>query len=90
MAFEQGQNITKVGIEDIEIRFFIPGPNNGNDVQSGQINFQYLMSDGSIRRGRQEDLLIRLTDDPTGTALLATLIDLRDYIRTRLNNEALP
>lgn len=91
MAFQQQQNITKDGIEDFEVIFLTPGPSNINGVQSGNINFQILMSDGSIDGNNQvPDLLDRLTDDAEGLIHLANLVNFRDYIRTRLNNEALP
>lgn len=91
MAFEQQVNITKDGIEDFEIVFFIPGPGNTEGVQSGKVSYQILMSNGSIDGSNQvSDLLDRLTDDAAGLVHLANLADLRDYIRTRLNNEALP
>jgi hypothetical protein len=89
MAFEQEVNLTKDGIEDFEIVFFVPGPGNVEGVQSGKVNFQISMSDGSIQE-RGADLLERLTDDPAGLVHLSNLVDLRDYIRTRLNNEVLP
>jgi hypothetical protein len=90
MAFEQEVNLTKDGIEDFEIVFFSPGPGNISGVQSGSLNFQILMSDGSIRTKEVNDLLDRLTDDAAGLVHLAALADLRDYIRTRLDNEVLP
>jgi hypothetical protein len=91
MAFQQQENITKDGIEDFEIKFFVPGPSNADGVQSGKISYQILMSDGSIRGNNQvPDLLDRLTDDAAGLVHLANLADLRDYIRDRLNAEALP
>lgn len=91
MAFEQQQNITKNGIEDFEIVLFVPGPGNVEGVQSGKVSYQILMSDGKIDGGYQvPDLLDSLADDAEGLIHLAALADLRDYIRTRLNNEALP
>ncbi len=91
MAFQQQQNITKDGIEDFEITFFVPGPSNIDGAQSGKVSYQILMSDGGIKGGNQvPDLLDRLTDDAAGLVHLTALADLRDYIRTRLNAEALP
>ena len=91
MAFEQRQNVTKDGIEDFEIVFFVPGPSNVDGAQSCNVNYQFLMSDGKIEGGNQvPNLLDRLTDDAAGLVHLANLADLRDYIRIRLNNEALP
>lgn len=91
MTFEQQQNITKDGIEDFEISLFVPGPSNTDGVQSGKVSYQILMSNGKIDGGNQvPDLLDRLTDDAAGLVHLANLADLRDYIRIRLNAEALP
>ncbi len=91
MTFEQQQNITKDAIEDFEIVLFAPGPSNIDGVQSGKVNFQNLMSDDSIDGNNQvPDLLDRLTDDAEGLIHLANLASLRGYVRTRLNNEALP
>lgn len=91
MAFEQQQNITKDGIEDFEIVLFVPGPSNVDGVQSGSVGYQILMSNGNITGGHQvPDLLDRLTDDAAGLVHLANLASLRDYIRDRLNAEALP
>lgn len=90
MAFQQQENITKDGIEDFEITLFVPGPSNVDGVQSGKVNYQILMSDGKIDGSNQADLLARLADDAAGLVHLSNLADLRDYIRTRLNNEALP
>lgn len=89
MPFEQQQNITKIGIEDFEIRFFSPGPGNIDGVQAGDLSYQILMSDSDIEVAIA-NLLIRLTDDAAGLVHLANLQDLRDYIRVRLNAEALP
>lgn len=89
MAFEQHVNITKVGIEDFEIRLFVPGPSNIDGIQAGIISFQILMSDDSIEPA-ESDLIARLGDDAAGLVHLSNLADLRDYIRTRLNDEALP
>jgi hypothetical protein len=90
MAFTQESNITKVGIEDFEITFFVPGPNNGDDVQSGRLSFQIRLSDGSIQPKSGVDLIARLQDDAAGLTHLANLVSLRNYIITRLNNEVLP
>jgi len=87
--FEQEINLTKVGIEDFEIRLFIPGPSNTEDVQAAKCEVQILMSDGTVIV-REFDLLERLGDDAPGLIHLSNLADLRDYIRIRLNNEVLP
>lgn len=89
MAFQQEVNITKVSIQDFEILFFSPGPDNVGGAQAGRISVQIEQSDGSILT-RNYDLLTRLQDDAEGQGYLANLADLRDYIRTRLNNEVLP
>ncbi len=89
MPFEQQENITKIGIEDYEIRFFSPGPGNSEGIQAGELSYQVLMSNSNIEVVLA-DLLLRLTDDAAGLIHLANLQDLRDYIRVRLNAEALP
>ena len=89
MAFTQETNVTKVGIEDFEIRFFVPGPNNTEGVQAGELSFQILLSNGDIEN-KIADLLARLGDDAEGQGYLQDLANMRDYIRTRLNNEVLP
>jgi hypothetical protein len=91
MAFQQQENITKDGIEDFEVSFFVPGPGNIDGVQTGKVDYQILMSNGEIDGSNQvPDLLDRLTDDAEGLVHLSNLASLRDYIRTRLNNEVLP
>ncbi len=90
MAFDREDNITKVGIEDFEIVLFVPGPSNTEGEQSGQLNFQILKSDGEIATKPIIDLLDRLGDDAAGLTHLSNLASLRDYIRTRLNDEVLP
>lgn len=89
MTFTQETNITKTGIEDFEIRFFVPGPGNTENVQTGELSVQVLQSDGSLL-AKSYDLLLSLTDDAPGLVHLANLASLRDYLRTRLNNEVLP
>lgn len=89
MTFEQLQNVTKNGIEDIEIVFFLPGPGNIDGIQVGRVNFQILLSDGTIEN-ESANLLVRLTDDAPGLVHLSNLASLKNYIRTRLNNEVLP
>ncbi len=91
MAFEQQTDETKDGIEDIEIVLFSPGPSNVDGIQSGKVSYQILMSDGSIDGSNQvPNLLDRLEDDAAGLVHLVNLASLRDYIRDRLNAEALP
>lgn len=89
MAFNRETNITKESIQDFEISFFVPGPSNTDDGQSGILNAQIRFSDGSVET-RSFNLLARLQDDAAGQAHLANLASLRDYIRSRLNDEVLP
>jgi hypothetical protein len=89
MAFPREENVTIETIEDFSVSFFVPGPSNIDDQQSGEIDIQLGLSNGKFGN-RQYDLIARLNDDPTGQAHLANLIDLRDYIQVRLNNEVLP
>ena len=89
MAFNQEVNTTKIGIEDFEIKLFVPGPSNVSDVQRGTISFQIALSNGGIET-KIANLLDRLNDDATGQTHLANLASLRDYISTRLAAEALP
>lgn len=89
MAFTRELNVTKIGIEDFQITFFVPGPGNSEDVQSGELEFQIALSNGQTEIG-QVNLLARLGDDAEGQGYLQDLANLRDYIRTRLNNEVLP
>ncbi len=89
MAFEREQDITKDSIEDFEINFFVPGPSNTEGAQAGRLNAQIMMSDGTIEN-KSYDLLARLQDDAEGQTHLVALASLRDYIRTRLNDEVLP
>jgi hypothetical protein len=89
MPFQQEQNVTKDTIGDFEIILFVPGPNNTENPQDGRLNVQIGLSDGRVQ-GVIYDLLAHLQDDPAGQAHLANLVALRDYIRTRLENEVLP
>lgn len=89
MAFQREDDVTKDTIEDIEINFFIPGPANTEGVQSGQVSAQIMVSSGEVIT-RNYDLLVRLQDDAAGQTHLINLAALRDYIKTRLNNEVLP
>ena len=89
MAFQQEANILKVGVEDHTTALFVPGPSNTEDVQSGKITYQILMSNGE-KRVRSDDLLERLQDDAEGLVHLSNLADLRNYITVRLNSEVLP
>ncbi len=89
MTFEREVNLTKDTIADFETNFFSPDPLDPDGVQSGRLNVQIKKSNGAIEN-RQYDLLLRLQDDTEGLAFLATLADLRDYLRIRLNAEVLP
>lgn len=89
MAFSRETDVTKDSIGDFEINFFVPGPTNVKDPQSGQLNAQIIMSDDSILP-RSFNLLVRLQDDAAGRQHLQNLAALRDYIRVRLENEVLP
>jgi hypothetical protein len=89
MAFEQEQDVTKDTIDDFEIVLFVPGPSNLDDPQDGRLNVQIGLSDGRVQ-GKTYDLLAHLQDDPAGQTHAANLLALRDYVRTRLENEVLP
>jgi hypothetical protein len=89
LAFPREDNVTKDTIQDFEIVFFVPGPDNVDGVQSGRIDVQiFLSSDESFNR--QYNLLARLQDDAAGLVHLSNLADLRDYIKARLDAEVLP
>lgn len=88
MAFEQADDKTKTGRGAISIVFYIPDPTKPNEVQSGQVEVQIHYSDGSIEV-RTYDLLERLGDDAPGGVHLFNLIDLREYIITRVNIEVI-
>jgi hypothetical protein len=89
MAFERETDVTKDTIQDFEITFFVPGPDNVDGVQSGNLSVQILISSGEIL-ARNYNLLLRLNDDAPGLVHLNNLADLRDYIVARLNAEVLP
>lgn len=89
MAFNREENVTKDTIGDFGLGLFVPGPSNTEGVQSGNVEAQILMSDGTIENA-SFDLLVHLQDDAAGLVHLANLVSLRDYIRIRLNNEVLP
>ena len=88
MAFQRKENITVVRVAGFESIFSTPDP-LGTEVQTGRLNVQLVMSDNSIQV-LSFDLLVRLQDDDAGRGHLTNLAALRDYIRTRLNNEVLP
>ncbi len=89
MAFTREVNLIKIAIADFETKLFSPDPLDVDGEQSGLLSVQIIKSDGSIEN-RRFDLLERLQDDTAGLVHLANLVDLRDYIRTRLNDEVLP
>ncbi len=89
MAFQREVDITKDTIGDFEINFFVPDPLDLEGIQSGKLAVQIIKSDSTVEN-IGFDLLIRLQDDAAGLVHLANLADLRDYIRTRLNDEVLP
>ena len=89
MAFTRETNITITGRGDIGIVLFEPGPDNTNGVRAGEIEMQLLRSDGSIKPVKA-NLLARLGDDAEGLTHRANLLDLLDYIITRIETEVLP
>lgn len=89
MAFQREENATIDSVQDFSINFSVPGPLNTEGVQSGKIEAQLLKSNGKIKI-KEADLLLRLQDDAEGLVHLANLVDLRDYIRIRLDAEVLP
>jgi len=89
MTFIREVNLTKDAIVDFETKFLSPDPLDVDGEQSGLLSVQIRKSDGSIEH-RRYDLLERLQDDAAGLVHLSNLADLRDYIRTRLEDEVLP
>lgn len=89
MAFEQQENVTITGFEDISISLFVPGISNVEGVQSGEIEIQLIQSNSQIRTVSY-DLLARLADDAAGLTHRTNLLALRDYILTRIPLEVLP
>jgi hypothetical protein len=89
MAFEQQQNITITGFEDISISLFIPGISNTEDIQSGEIEIQLALNNGEIKV-ITANLLERLGDDAPGLIHRTRLLELRDYILARISTEVLP
>lgn len=91
MAFNREENVTIVGIEDFEVRLFSAGPSNTEGVEAVELTYQNLMSNGEIEASEKiVNLLVRLPDDAEGLIHLANLASFRDYIRIRLNAEAIP
>ncbi len=89
MAFQRQQNVTITGFEDTNINLFVPGENNLDDSQSGEIEIQLSKSDSTIETVSY-DLLARLGDDAEGLTHRAALLSLKDYIITRILEEVLP
>lgn len=85
MAFEREIDVTKDSIGDYEIVFTV----KIIGADTGQIEVQIITSTGKPFT-RQYDLIDRLGDDAAGLVHLANLIDLRDYLNIRLNDEVLP
>lgn len=88
MAFEQQQNVTITGFEDISINLFVPGVSN-EGAQAGQIDIQIALSNGQIKVVSY-DLLARLGDDAAGITHRANLLAMKDYILARIPGEVLP
>lgn len=88
--FTQEADITKDRIAAFELRLYARDPLDPDDTNTGYIDFQIGMSDGSIQNRQRNDFIARLQDDPVGQQHLQNLIALRDYIRLRLENEVLP
>lgn len=89
MSFEQQQNVTITGFEDISISLFVPGANNIDDIQSGEIRIQLMQSNGKIKV-IEADLLERLGDDAAGLTHRSNLLAMRDYLLARIPAEVLP
>ncbi len=89
MAFEQQQNVTITGFEDISINLFVPGASNVDGVQSGTIEIQLTQSNAKIKIVNY-DLLARLADDAAGLTHRTNLLAMRDYILARILAEVLP
>lgn len=89
MSFNREDEVTKDTIQDFEITLFVPGPDNLDGIQSGKINVQIGLSNDQFL-DRTYDLLARLGDDADGLVHLSNLVDLRDYLIARLNDEVLP
>lgn len=89
MTFTRLEDITKIGIEDWELNFFVPGPSNTENLLSGILNVQVLLSNGKIET-IPLNALLRLNDDVEGQGYLTNLNNMKDYITVRLNTELLP
>lgn len=89
MAFIREENLTKDAIGDFESKLLSHDPLDVEGEDSGLLSVQIKKSDGTIEN-RRYDLLERLQDDSEGLGHLANLIDLRDYLRSRLEAEVLP
>lgn len=90
MALEREVNPTVTGRGAVAILFYIPDPNDPEDVQSGDLTVQIKRDDGEVKE-RRFDLLERLTDDTEGNDIhLPALAALRVYILARIADEVLP
>jgi hypothetical protein len=85
MAFPRENDVTKDAIGDYRIVFTV----SSLDPDTGEIEVQIILSSGRIIT-RSYDLIERLQDDAPGLTHLANLIDLRDYLNIRLDDEVLP
>lgn len=90
MAFQRETDVTKDRIAAIEIRVYAKDPLNPDDTNAGYLDYQIGYSDGTTENRSRNDLLSRLQDDAAGQQHLQNLINLRDYIRGRLEAEVLP
>lgn len=90
MAFTREDDLTKDRIGAFIIILRAADPLNPQDVNSGRLHPDIVMSDGSIQNKPIDDLLERLQDDAEGQQHLANLIDFRNYVRARLVAQVLP
>lgn len=90
MALEREVNRTYLGHGAVSIVFYIPDPEDPEDVQSGRVSYQVKFSDGEVKE-RDRDLLARLQDDAEGNDThLPALLALKTYILARITNEVPP
>ncbi len=89
MVFERQQNITITGHEDKSVIFFVPGISNTEGVRTGTLEIQLTQSNGKIKLVSY-DLLAHLGDDAAGLVHRDNLLDLLDYIESRILVEVLP
>lgn len=89
MAFTREDDLTKDRIGSFKIIFHAADPLDPEDANFGRLLPDIVLSDDTIE-SKTFDLLARLQDDAAGQTHLANLVSLRDYIRTRLEDEVLP